>query len=179
MRCLPDAIEALAALGRPDEAEPRSSARPGGRCRGLVLAARGDHEAALAALEQAAACDELPFERARTLLALGTEQRRARQRRAARATLEAALASLRRRSAPRCGARRHAPSSAGSAGALPPTGELTPAERRVAELVAAGRTNREVAETLVLSVHTVEAALTQAYRKLGVRSRTELARLYR
>ena len=117
MRCLPDAIEALAALGRPDEAE---AARPGpGAAVGLVLAARGDHEAALAALEQAAGCHELPFERARTLLALGTEQRRARQRRAARATLEDAQACASTRSAPRCGARRRAPSSAGSAGALP------------------------------------------------------------
>ena len=82
------------------------------------------------------------------------------------------------RSAPRCGARRHAPSWAGSAGASLHR-RADARERRVAELVAAGRTNREVAETLVLSVHTVEAALTQAYRKLGVRSRTELARLYR
>jgi DNA-binding CsgD family transcriptional regulator len=42
-------------------------------------------------------------------------------------------------------------------------------------LVAAGRTNREVAEVLFMSPHTVEAHLTQIYRSLGVRSRTELA----
>ncbi len=42
-------------------------------------------------------------------------------------------------------------------------------------LAAAGRTNREIAETLYLSVRTVETHLSHAYRKLGVRSRTELA----
>jgi DNA-binding CsgD family transcriptional regulator len=52
---------------------------------------------------------------------------------------------------------------------------LTGSERRVAELVAQGRTNREVAEALFLSEHTVESHLSSAYRKLGVRSRTELA----
>jgi DNA-binding NarL/FixJ family response regulator len=47
----------------------------------------------------------------------------------------------------------------------------------VAQLVAAGRTNREVAAELFLSVNTVEAYLTRIYRKQGVRSRTELARV--
>jgi DNA-binding CsgD family transcriptional regulator len=45
----------------------------------------------------------------------------------------------------------------------------------VAELVAQGRTNREVADLLFLSAKTVAAHLTSAYAKLGVRSRTELA----
>ena len=53
---------------------------------------------------------------------------------------------------------------------------LTITERRIAALVADGRTNREVAAELVVSVHTVEAALTRIYAKLGVRSRTELTR---
>jgi DNA-binding CsgD family transcriptional regulator len=52
---------------------------------------------------------------------------------------------------------------------------LTPTERRVAALVAQGRTNREVAGLLFLSAKTVAAHLTSAYAKLGVRSRTELA----
>jgi DNA-binding NarL/FixJ family response regulator len=52
---------------------------------------------------------------------------------------------------------------------------LTDAEQRVVELVAAGRTNREVAAELVVTVRTVEAMLTRAYAKLGLRSRTELA----
>ena len=55
-------------------------------------------------------------------------------------------------------------------------GELTPTEQRIAELVAGGMTNREVASALVITVHTVEAALTSIYRKLDVRSRTEMAR---
>ena len=45
----------------------------------------------------------------------------------------------------------------------------------MAELVAAGGTNREVADALSVSVHTVEADLKRIYRKLGIRSRTELA----
>ena len=52
---------------------------------------------------------------------------------------------------------------------------LTLAERRVVELVAEGLTNREVAEVLARSPKTVEWTLTNAYRKLGVRSRTQLA----
>jgi DNA-binding CsgD family transcriptional regulator len=53
---------------------------------------------------------------------------------------------------------------------------LTPSERRIAEIVAAGKTNREAAAALFLSVHTVEGTLRRVYRKLGVRSRTELSR---
>jgi len=53
--------------------------------------------------------------------------------------------------------------------------DLTPTETRVAELVAAGSTNREVADALFVSIHTVEANLKRIYRKLGIRSRTELA----
>jgi DNA-binding CsgD family transcriptional regulator len=51
---------------------------------------------------------------------------------------------------------------------------LTAAERRVATLVAEGRTNREVADTLFLGERTVSSHLTHIYAKLGVRSRTEL-----
>ena len=53
---------------------------------------------------------------------------------------------------------------------------LTPSERRVADLVAQGRTNAEVAATLFLAERTVASHLTRVYAKLGVRSRTELAR---
>ena len=52
----------------------------------------------------------------------------------------------------------------------------TPTERRIADLVALGRRNREIAGELFVSVATVEAHLTRIYRKLGVRSRTELSR---
>ncbi len=53
--------------------------------------------------------------------------------------------------------------------------ELTATERQVAELVARGLTNREVANEVFLSVKTVEANLRRVYQKLGIRSRTELA----
>jgi DNA-binding CsgD family transcriptional regulator len=56
-------------------------------------------------------------------------------------------------------------------------GELTATERRVAALVAEGRKNREIAQALFMSVATVEAHLTRIYRKLDLRSRSELARL--
>uniref|UniRef100_UPI0015F0E12C response regulator transcription factor n=1 Tax=Pseudonocardia pini TaxID=2758030 RepID=UPI0015F0E12C len=52
---------------------------------------------------------------------------------------------------------------------------LTEGEERIVALVAAGRSNREVAGELFLAVGSVEAALWRIYRKLGVRSRTELA----
>jgi DNA-binding NarL/FixJ family response regulator len=55
-------------------------------------------------------------------------------------------------------------------------GALTGREREIAVLIAAGRTNREVAEQLVLSPRTIEAHLRNIYGKLGVRSRVELAR---
>ena len=55
-------------------------------------------------------------------------------------------------------------------------GPLTAREREIAELVAAGRTNREVAAQLVLSERTIEAHLRNVYAKLGVRSRVELTR---
>ena len=56
-------------------------------------------------------------------------------------------------------------------------GELTPTERRVAALVAEGQRNRQIGQTLFMSVASVEAHLTRIYRKLGIRSRSELARL--
>jgi DNA-binding NarL/FixJ family response regulator len=55
-------------------------------------------------------------------------------------------------------------------------GELTPAERRVAELAADGLSNKEIARDLVVTVRTVEEHLKNVYAKLGVRSRTQLAR---
>ena len=74
-----------------------------------------------------------------------------------------------------CGPRRHAePTRIG--GRPPAPSDLSPSEEQVALLVADGRSNREVAASLFVSVHTVEANLKRIYRKLGVRSRVEPAR---
>jgi DNA-binding NarL/FixJ family response regulator len=55
-------------------------------------------------------------------------------------------------------------------------GPLTAREQEIADLIAGGRTNRDVAEQLVVSPRTIEAHLRNIYAKLGVRSRVELAR---
>lgn len=59
--------------------------------------------------------------------------------------------------------------------AAPQKPTLTASERRIAELATSGMTNRDVAATLYVSLKTVEANLTQIYRKLGIRSRAQLA----
>jgi DNA-binding NarL/FixJ family response regulator len=114
------------------------------------------------------------MERGRTLLVLGSVQRRARQRGAARATLSEAIGIFEAISAPLWVARARA-DLARVSGRAPGPDELTIAEQRVAELVTRGMTNREIAAELFVTVRTVEATLTRAYAKLGVRSRTELA----
>jgi DNA-binding NarL/FixJ family response regulator len=192
MRCLPDEIEALVALGRLEEADElatrlegwaRRLGRPSAlaaaaRCRGLLLAAQDDLSAALATLDQAVAAYEgvpLPFERGRALLALGSVQRRKRRRREARETLAVALGVFEELGAALCAQQARAELSR-IGGRSPHSHELTPSEQRIAALVAEGKTNKEVAAALVVANRTVESALTQIYRKLDVRSRTELAR---
>ena len=189
----PNHIEALVALWQPDRAdalvatlEARHAFLPRPwtsvvipRSRALVSAARGDVDGAIGqAAAAVSATDSLasPFEAARTLLVQGQILRRANQRRAAGAALgEAqrifeslpapAWAMRARDEAARLGLRR----DAGSA--------LTPGERAVALLAAQGMTNRAVAERLFVSPKTVEANLSRAYSKLGIRSRAELGRV--
>jgi DNA-binding CsgD family transcriptional regulator len=147
------------------------------RCRGLVAAARGDLEQAPALLGQAVAEHDAtgdPFSRARALLALGTIRRRGRQKRPARDAIEAALEGFERIGASCWAARARA--ELGRIGGRTREEGLTAAERRVAILVAEGRTNREVAAALFVGERTVASHLTHIYAKLGVRSRTELAR---
>ena len=150
----------------------------GARCRGLLQAAEGDLEAALASCEQALEVHErmpAPFERARTLLIYGTILRRIKRRKAAREAIEAALSIFEALPAPVWADNARA-ELARIGGRAPSGGGLTESERRIAELVAAGKSNKETAAALFLSVHTVEDALKRVYRKLGVRSRTELSR---
>jgi DNA-binding CsgD family transcriptional regulator len=148
------------------------------RCRGLLLAAEGDLEAALASCEEALAVHErmpVPFERARTLLIYGTMLRRAKRRKAAREAIEAALSIFEGLPAPVWA--DNARAELARIGGRATSGDgLTESERRIAELVAAGKSNKETAAALFLSVHTVEGALKRVYRKLGVHSRTELSR---
>lgn len=191
---LPDDVEALVLLGRLDEAqallEPfEERARrldrqwplaTSARCRGLIAEAQNDLPRAMESFEHAAAVHQrlpMPFERARTLLALGAARRRAKQRRSARESLQAALTIFQELGASLWIDRAQAELSR-IAGRAPSAGALTPTERRVAALVATGRTNREVAAALHISERTVEGNLSRVYGKLGVRSRTELASRY-
>ena len=140
-------------------------------------AADGDLAGAEALLGQSLAADEgaMPLERGRTLLLLGTVRRRARRRKAAREALQEALAVFQEHGAALLAAQASA--ELGHLGGNAATSsELTPTEQRVAQLVAEGMKNKEVAAALFLSVKTVEVTLTRVYRKLGVRSRSELAR---
>ena len=141
-------------------------------------AAEGDLTQAEALLQRAAthkAASILRLQQARSLLALGSVQRRLRRRRAARETLARAGAICAELDS-QLWAFKVDDESARIGGRAPSPGNLTPSERRIAALVAEGKTNREVAAELVISVRTVESALSQVYRKLDVRSRTELAR---
>ena len=184
-------VEALLELGLVDEAAVRLDAWEAAsrrlerdwalahvtRCRGLVAAASGDVDAAIAQLTDAVEQHEAvgdPFGRARALLALGVTRRRARQKRPAREAIDAARAGFEELGADGWAAR--AREELGAIGGRTRQEGLTPAERRVAELVANGRTNAEVAATLFLAERTVASHLTHVYAKLGVRSRTELAR---
>ena len=146
------------------------------RCRGLVAAARGDVEQALTLLAGAAIEHEAigdPFGRARALLALGTIRRRAREKRSAREAIEAARDGFETIGASGWAAKTHA--ELGRISGRTRAEGLTAAERRVAALVAEGRTNREVAAALFLAERTVASHLNHIYAKFGVRSRTELA----
>ncbi|MGH2921361.1 MAG: ATP-binding protein [Gaiellaceae bacterium] len=192
MRFFPDEIEALLVLEHVDEAESmlafvqECAARTGrvsalaaaARCRGTLAAARGDLEQAEEALQESTlgySNVSLPFERARTLLALGSTRLRAKRKRAARESLEEARAAFERLGAAVWVERVRAELGR-IGGRRPSDGSLTGTERRVAELVAQGHTNREVAAALFVSQRTVEGHLSRIYAKLGVRSRTGLAR---
>jgi DNA-binding CsgD family transcriptional regulator len=148
------------------------------RCRGLLAARAGDVETAIAAYGAALALHlqvEIPVDRGRTLLALGAAQRRLKHRREARETLGEALELFERIGAAAWAERVHAELKRISGRAASP-GALTPAEERVAALVADGKTNKEVAAALFLSDRTVEGHLARVFGKLGIRHRTELPR---
>ncbi len=190
-----DEIEALVLAGELERAHGRVEAlrRAGNqlalprflawaeRGEGLTHAADGNLAAAEAALERALAHHEhfpIAFERARTLLAFGHVLRRSKRRHAARAALGDALTQFER-----LGANHFAETTRAElkhVGGRVPAGDhqLTEAEDRVAHLVASGLSNKEAAAELFVAVSTIEATLTHVYRKLGVASRSQLARAF-
>jgi DNA-binding CsgD family transcriptional regulator len=189
---LPDAIHALLAAGEIPRARcflqeledagrrldaPWSLAQAA-RYRGVLAAGEGrlaDAEAAFAEAFRQHERVDAPFEKGRTLLARGEVLRRAKRKRAARESLEAAAATFTALGTPLWAA--HAAAALQRVGGRPAaTDALTASERRVAELVALGRSNKEVAAELFVTVRTVEAHLSKVYAKLGLRSRAELAR---
>jgi DNA-binding CsgD family transcriptional regulator len=183
--------EAYAAIGRTDDARRISAwlrelgdrlSRPAltgdaNRIDALICAETGDLDAAAIAAEAAVAAhgsSPLRPELARSLLVLGRIERRRKARKQAREALVRArdlaaqmghrplLAEI-ERELPRLAAERSGT-------------ELTATERRVADLIAAGATNRDAAAALFVSVRTIETHVASIYRKLGVRSRAELGR---
>jgi DNA-binding CsgD family transcriptional regulator len=191
-RWRPYAVAVLAELGQERRAQELAraeiaSARAFGAPRALARALRtggrvigGDE--GLVLLEEAVAVAEpspARLEAAYALADLGEELMQRRRRREGRDALRRALEV-----ANGCGATalaERARGALGAGGGRPPRLELTgvdaltPAERRVCDLAAGERTNREIAQQLFVTEKTVELHLTNAYRKLGIRSRFQLA----
>jgi len=189
LRSHADWVQALVELGDLEQAAEvaeefeRRVRASGGPLLGLALtaqarvaAARQDLDHAGALLDKALAEHErvtVPFDLARTLLVVGQVERRRGERKSARETFERARAIFDELGAPLWSVRadaelRRIPIRRGA------PEELTATELQVAELAAAGRTNREMAQALFMSPKTVEANLTRIYRKLGIASRAEL-----
>jgi DNA-binding NarL/FixJ family response regulator len=191
----PDLVEACVRAGRHEQAQEAFAALErfaqsgaplwarafAARCRALLArdTAATEHEFAEALALYTGG--SRPFDKARTELLLGEHLRRERRRVDAREHLRAALVAFeslgaapwadRARSELRASgetARRHDPST---------VDELTPQELQISRLVAEGHTNKEIAAQLFLSPRTIDAHLRNVFAKLGVTSRTQLARL--
>jgi DNA-binding NarL/FixJ family response regulator len=189
-----DVIEAAAWTGRRAEAEAafarldRAEREVGGdwtagaaaRARG-ILGGDDDLDRHFQTSATAFRRAESPYDVARSLLLWGERLRRARRRAESRAPLREALALFERLGAKPLATRARGELEATGESlerrGADPLAELTPQELRIGLRVAAGRTNPEVAGELFISRKTVERHLSQIYRKLGVRSRTELARV--
>jgi DNA-binding CsgD family transcriptional regulator len=187
-----DQIEALAEVGRLNEAAElldwyeanasrlgrRSGLAASWRCRALLAAADGRLDESVTIFERALAehaSVPFPVDRLRTQMSYGIVLRRAKRKADARQTLEEAVAGFEL-----LGARTFAERARGElariGGRRPAAGGLTATERQIAELVAEGRSNKEVAAALFVTVKTVEANLSKVYAKLGIHSRGALAR---
>jgi DNA-binding CsgD family transcriptional regulator len=186
----PTCVEALIQVGRVDDAETltawfeeravrlqrRWALATCAHAGAAIAAARGDLDHAIQELERALQVHESvdrPFDRTCTLMLYGQTLRRAKRRRLARETLTEALSGFERLGAPLWADR--ARGELARIGGRAPSGGLTPTEGRIAALVAAGKSNKEVAAELFVTVRTVETNLSRIYAKLGLRSRGELA----
>lgn len=182
---------AHAALGESEEArrltsdELRRTRRFGApRAIGIALSAAGVAEGNGPGIELLREAVELlersdaSLEHARAFVRLGAMMRRHGRRTEAREPLRSgldlaarlgasALAETARQELLAAGARPRRPVLTGK-------DALTPSERRVAEPAAAGQSNREIAQSLFLTVRTIEMHLSNAYHKLGIRSRDQL-----
>ena len=187
--------EAMVALGRLEEAEAalepletlaaargrRACQGRAARVRGTLNAARGNRPAAQAAFEASLVFLEglrMPFELALADDAYGRFLRRTGKRRRAAGHLQAALDTYHRLGSrpfsTRCARELAACGLPGTRRDQSKQTDLTPQEQAVARLVAAGRTNREVAAELVVSVKTVEYHLGNIFAKLRITSRSQL-----
>ena len=149
----------------------------GWRIRGLALAARGELDASVTALDRAVEAHRrspLRLELPRSQLARGQVRRRLRTPVLARADLDSALHGFTALGAVPWIAITRAQLARISAPA--PAAQLTPTETKVAVLAGHGRSNREIAAEMFLSVRTVEGHLAAIYRKLNLRGRGDLAR---
>jgi DNA-binding SARP family transcriptional activator/DNA-binding CsgD family transcriptional regulator len=182
--------QALDRLGRTDEAlelaaedleRARNWGAPGVVGHALRVLGTLEREDGIDRLREAVTVLEgsvMRLELAKALAALGSALRRARQPGESREPLRRALEL-----AEICGADplvEHARAELHASGARPRTealsgvGALTASERRVVDLAADGQSNRDIAQTLFVTPKTVEVHLSNAYRKLGIRSRREL-----
>jgi DNA-binding CsgD family transcriptional regulator len=150
------------------------------RCRGLVESDEGERHFKTS-LEVHASAPTRPFELARTQLCFGEHLRRRRRRREARLQLVDAWETFTQLGAAtwaqRAAHELEATGIEAPGAAVRKSQLLTPQELQVALAVAGGATNREVADKLYLSQKTVEFHLSAIYRRLGIRSRSELTAL--
>jgi DNA-binding CsgD family transcriptional regulator len=188
----PDLIEAFSRTGQPDRAWERlelldaqaeatgriSALAAAARCRGLLA---DEYEEPFEAALELHARVPTPFERARTSLAYGERLRRDGHRAEARRRLQSPLEEFDRLGARPWAERARVELRASGQTVRTPeqrsSNDLTPQELQVAAIVAGGATNREAAAALFLSGKTIEFHLGNVYRKLGIRSRSELARI--
>jgi DNA-binding CsgD family transcriptional regulator len=190
-----DAIEAFVRAGRPGEitallSEFAAQAAASGwswaqaraaHLRGL-LAEEDDWEPELQAALEWHAQSEEAFPRARTQLLLGQRLRRTGRRMEARPHLRDAISCFEQLGAEpwaeQARAELRGTGERARRRSQPRTSELTPQELQVALIVAGGATNKEAAAQLFLSPKTIEKHLGSVFRKLGLRSRTELAGMF-